>query len=572
MTGIFVAKVRQSSAIHKAIFLQIGHPIDSTRALVYDTDMTQPLPQAFSHTNTHSDAERIRVLHAQIGDAMYDRDASPQVHYTASAWVLNTDMTRVLLAYHRVFDSYGWLGGHADGETDLTKVSLREATEESGLVPTLLSSQPVAIRLLNVPAHDKNGKHIAAHQHGDYAYAWIADDRKPIRLSEREHKDLRWVDLSEMDELVKEKHMLPLYHAMTQKCLEIRAQQQQAISEIVKRLPQWYRSGHRDLPWRNTRDPYRIWVSEILLQQTRVQAVIPAYQRFVQELPDVAALAACDTDKLMKLWEGMGYYRRAANLQRAAQTIMVQYDGIFPDTYDAIASLSGIGSYTAGAIASIAYGLPTPAVDGNVIRVFARVCERYDEADKPAFRKEIEQELARRYPQGETAGELTQSLMELGATVCLPSGEPQCACCPLQDICMARCNGVQRTLPVRVQTKVRPVTAMTVVVMRRADGRIALRRRPASGLLAGQWELPHYEGHLDEQELAERLTQDGVQAYALQLRKSYEHIFTHREWQMLCYILAGEQLPQGCEWHDPNVVALPTAFRKCLSEVESCAD
>ncbi len=509
------------------------------------------------------DADTLRQLLSERGDLCYDRDRSPDLHVTASAFIVDRDVTRVLFAHHRIYDSYGWLGGHTDGQCDLQAVSLREAVEECGITPIAWTCEPIGIEVLDVPAHSRRGVQVAAHRHANVTYAWIADPAQPLRVNESEHVCAAWLEIDRLESYVREAHMMPIYRKLIARCRRIAEQKRDALAQVPALAVDWYERHHRDLPWRKTRDPYRIWVSEVLLQQTRVQAVLPAYERLIHRLPDVHALAQCDPDVLMKLWEGMGYYSRARNLQRAAIEIETKHGGIFPRTYDEIRALPGIGDYTAGAIASIAFGLPTPAVDGNVLRVVSRVCERYDSIDDLRVRKDVTARLAAIYPH-EGAGQLTQSLMELGATVCVPNGAPHCAECPLAGICIARKRNAVDRLPIRAPKRDKRVETYTVAVLTRADGKIAVRRRPPSGLLAGQFELMHWDGDLDESGLARALAASGVDEYRLSQRKHATHIFTHIRWEMTCYVLYGEQLPDGAEWADADAIALPTAFRICL--------
>ena len=337
-------------------------------------------------------------------------------------------------------------------------------------------------------------------------------------------------------------------------------------AKILECLPgllvPWFLRAKRDLEWRNDPTPYRVWISEIMLQQTRVEAVKPYYDRFLAELPDVAALAAVDETRLLKLWEGLGYYRRARNLQAAAKKIMQDYGGIFPSGYDDVRDLPGIGDYTAGAILSIAFGKPFPAVDGNVLRVVSRVTASREDTDSPKIRKELTAALAAVYPAGQCS-EFTQSLMELGATVCLPNGAPLCMTCPLAGICLASQNGLTDEIPVRKTKAARPVKEFAVVVLRDAAGRFAVRRRPETGLLAGLYEFPNLEGHPDETALKTAF-------HAVRIRKSGKanHIFTHVEWDMALYLALTDDPPDGFEWVSRDSLrsetAIPSAFRAAL--------
>ena len=300
----------------------------------------------------------------------------------------------------------------------------------------------------------------------------------------------------------------------------------------VQALLLWYQQNKRDLPWRHTSDPYRIWISEIMLQQTRVEAVKPYYARFLETCPNVQALASLPEEKLMKLWEGLGYYSRARNLQKAARAVVEQYGDMMPKTYEELLKLSGIGEYTAGAIASIAYGERVPAIDGNVLRVLARVSGSEADIALPETKKEFRQELARVVPV--EAGDFTQSLIELGATVCAPNREPMCEACPLRECCVAYREGKTSEIPVRSPKKARRIEERTVFLIRDGD-RTALHKRPPKGLLAGLYELPNIEGHLRENEVIEHLRSLGFEPLRVQKIESAKHIFTHIEWHMIAY-------------------------------------
>ena len=257
-------------------------------------------------------------------------------------------------------------------------------------------------------------------------------------------------------------------------------------------LLEWFRDNARQLPWRDEPTPYHVWLSEIMLQQTRVAAVLDYYRRFLIEAPDVAALAALTENRLMKLWQGLGYYSRARNLQKAAKVIMERYGGQFPADYAAVRALPGVGDYTAGAVCSIAFGQAVPAVDGNVLRVCARL--RGDEGDitTSQMKRKVTRDLERVIPV-HAAGTFNQALMELGATVCLPNGAPLCTRCPARDFCAALAQGRVDELPVKAPKRPRRMEERTVWLIFRQN-RVALRRRPARGLLAGLWEFPHELG------------------------------------------------------------------------------
>ena len=337
-------------------------------------------------------------------------------------------------------------------------------------------------------------------------------------------------------------------------------------AELLARLPgflvPWFLRAKRDLEWRNDPTPYRVWISEIMLQQTRVEAVKPYYDRFLAELPDIAALAAVDETRLLKLWEGLGYYRRVRNLQAAAKKIVREYGGVFPDTYDNVRNLPGIGDYTAGAILSIAFGKPFPAIDGNVLRVVSRLAASREDTDSPRIRKELTAALAAVYPDGHCS-EFTQSLMELGATVCLPNGAPLCTACPLAGICLASQQGLTDEIPVRKAKAARPEKEFAVVVLRDAKGRFAVRRRPETGLLAGLYEFPGLEGSHSETALKKAFRADRIRKAG-----TAKHVFTHVEWHMTLYLAETSDPPDGFEWVGRTALqsetAIPSAFKVAL--------
>ena len=338
-------------------------------------------------------------------------------------------------------------------------------------------------------------------------------------------------------------------------------------AELLAHLPgllvPWFLREKRDLEWRNDPTPYRVWISEIMLQQTRVEAVKPYYDRFLSELPDVASLASVDETRLLKLWEGLGYYRRVRNLQAAAKVIVREYGGVFPDDYDSVRSLPGIGDYTTGAILSIAFGKPFPAVDGNVLRVATRLAASREDIDAPKVRRELTSELATVYPEGRCS-EFTQALMELGATVCLPNGAPICTVCPLAGICLASRQGLTDVIPVRKAKAARPVKEFAVVVLRDKAGRFAIRRRPETGLLAGLYEFPNLEGRPDGAALKKAF-------HAREIRKAGTagHVFTHVEWFMSLYLAETDDPLPGFEWAALDALkkrtAIPSAFKAALA-------
>lgn len=330
-------------------------------------------------------------------------------------------------------------------------------------------------------------------------------------------------------------------------------------------LLMWYREHARVLPWRSEPTPYRVWVSEIMLQQTRVAAVLGYYQRFMEALPTVADLAAVPEDELMKLWQGLGYYSRARNLQKAARQIMEEHGGVFPSEYKDIRALSGVGDYTAGAISSIAFGLPAPAVDGNVLRVVARITGDDGDITTPVMKKRVTAMLEEVIPV-DAPGEYNQGLMELGATVCLPNGAPLCGQCPARAFCRAYLEHRTEELPVKAAKKARRVEERLVYLIFHENW-VALRRREKKGLLAGLWEYPN--------ELADStaLEQWGIVERERHPAGIGKHIFTHIEWHMRAVAVEAEysDLPEGWVWADRQELlyryAVPNAFRAFESRV-----
>ena len=340
---------------------------------------------------------------------------------------------------------------------------------------------------------------------------------------------------------------------------------------LDKRLPEallpWYDKNKRDLPWRHTRDPYQIWLSEIMLQQTRVEAVKGYYARFLSELPTISALAECDDEKLHKLWEGLGYYSRVRNLKKAAKIIEETYNGAFPREYAQILELPGIGEYTAGAICSIAFDQKVPAVDGNVLRVMARLTDDPTPIDTPSFKKQARQALFGIYP--DRAGDFTQALIELGATVCGPDRAPRCGECPCREFCLGRARGTAEGLPVRSPKKDKKNEEMTLFIMAQ-KGTFGVQKRPKRGLLASLWSFPNLHGKLDTAQALSKLEEMGLRPKALHRCLERSHIFTHVRWEMRGYYLEVEGDAEGVVWMTPEQIeteaALPTAFRQFWEE------
>ena len=336
------------------------------------------------------------------------------------------------------------------------------------------------------------------------------------------------------------------------------------LSALRAPLLEWYDIHRRVLPWREEPSPYRTWLSEIMLQQTRVSAVLPYYERFLAEAPDVYALAALSEERLFKLWEGLGYYSRARNLHRAAQMIVSEYGGELPRSVDALKKLPGIGDYTASAIASINFGAPEPAVDGNLLRVAARVACCGGDVTDAAVKKEFRAHLASAVDP-DRPGAWNQAMMDLGATVCLPNGAPLCDTCPVRALCAAYRAGMTETLPVRAAKKARRAEEITVFLLLR-DGRLAVRRRPDTGLLAKLTEFPNAQGNLDEAGARIALAQWGLAAETLAPCGTAKHVFTHVEWQMKGFTAAVTgKGPEDWRWVDGaafETLAIPSAFRR----------
>jgi len=312
------------------------------------------------------------------------------------------------------------------------------------------------------------------------------------------------------------------------------------IEKINEPLLAWFETGHRILPWREEPTPYRVWVSEIMLQQTRVEAVKPYYEQFLKELPTIQELAECTEERLLKLWEGLGYYNRVRNMQTAAKTVMEVYHGEFPADYEELLKLKGIGHYTAGAIASIAFGIPVPAVDGNVLRVLTRITMDDTDIMRQSFKTQMENVLKEAMPK-DAASAYNQALMELGATVCVPNGAPICAQCPLKELCLAKQQGIQMNYPVKAKLKKRRIEKKTVLVIQ--DGsKVILSKRPKEGLLAGLYEFPNLEGHLKEKEVLNYIQELGLAPVRIQKIEPAKHIFSHIEWHMNGYIIKVAQL------------------------------
>lgn len=339
---------------------------------------------------------------------------------------------------------------------------------------------------------------------------------------------------------------------------------EERLKAIGGPLLAWYDGHARILPWRENPEPYRVWISEIMLQQTRVEAVKPYFQRFMEALPDVEALAQVSEEKLLKLWEGLGYYNRARNLQKAAQMMMDCHGGQLPASYEELLKLPGVGSYTAGAIASIAYGIPVPAVDGNVLRVLSRVLASPEDILKQSVKKQMEADLLKVMP-SDRASAYNQGLIEIGAIVCIPNGQPKCGECPLASICLARKQGLLDSIPYKTPKKPRRIEERTILLIE-SDTRIAIQKRPETGLLASLYEFPNLEGWLTAEQIEEQVKTMGGQTVTIEPLPSAKHIFSHVEWHMVGYKvkLAGELPSEYLSAKKEEIrtrYPLPNAFR-----------
>ncbi|TFD99638.1 A/G-specific adenine glycosylase [Jeotgalibacillus salarius] len=348
------------------------------------------------------------------------------------------------------------------------------------------------------------------------------------------------------------------------------------VKKFGEDLVQWFEQEMRDLPWRENKDPYRVWVSEIMLQQTRVDTVIPYYNHFMEQFPTVEALAHAPEDDVLKAWEGLGYYSRARNLQAAVREVHEAYEGIVPDNLKEISSLKGVGPYTAGAILSIAYGRPEPAVDGNVMRVLSRILTIWDDIAKPSSRKKFETAV-RHLIYKENPSYFNQALMELGAIVCTPTS-PSCFLCPVQAHCAAFEEGSQHELPVKSKKKAAKTVELLTVIAENNNGEVLVSQRPEQGLLANMWEFPSFEKsvkNIPDLQMTELLKSDyHIEAVITDEGWMYQdHIFTHLIWKMQVGRARVEevesQLPENARWvtqSDIEKLAMPVSHRKIANQ------
>lgn len=315
------------------------------------------------------------------------------------------------------------------------------------------------------------------------------------------------------------------------------------LLDMQKPLLKWFEANKRDLPWRKNPNAYQVWVSEIMLQQTRVEAVKEYYRRFLKALPDIKALAHAQEDQLLKLWEGLGYYNRVRNMQKAALIVLEQYDSRMPADFDKLLELPGIGSYTAGAIASIAYQIPVPAVDGNVLRICMRILENDSDIQKQSVKKSVEKLLLQIMPKT-NPGAYNQALMELGATVCVPNGAPKCGQCPAARVCQGYLHGTAERLPVKSVKKQRKIEEKTLFVILDEKNAV-LRKREPNGLLAGLYEIPNTDGSLNEEQALQWVKAEGFRTLQIEELPSAKHIFSHIEWRMKAYLVKVQTMLPG---------------------------
>ena len=314
--------------------------------------------------------------------------------------------------------------------------------------------------------------------------------------------------------------------------------EKQAISdrerlEVFKEhLLSWYHKNKRSLPWRDAQNAYYTWISEIMLQQTRAQTVIPYFEHFIERLPDIRALSECNDDDLLKVWEGLGYYSRARNLKKTAVLVTEKYGGELPKSFEELLKLPGIGRYTAGAIASIAYEQPVPAVDGNVMRVIARIILSREDIGKTGVKRQFEELLNKVMPH-EKPGDLNQAVMDLGAMICTPR-KPDCDVCPVREVCLTEEAGAWDEIPSRSIPKKRKIENRTVFIIQDGD-RTVIRKRQNKGLLAGMYELPNEEGIYSREDALAYVKERGLTPLFIEKAPESKHIFSHIEWHMRAY-------------------------------------
>lgn len=536
-------------------------------------DITRQLKQYYPRTPEEEKTKAYLLEKADMYGAVLLNRESMEFHITTSALILNELQDKVLMVSHNLFQAFTLPGGHADGDENLLHVAWKEAVEETGITHLApFSSCILSIDILPVPAHFKRGTAVPSHRHFNITYGFTAVQRQKLKPCKAENSAVEWFDIADIDTKCHEAHMLPVYHKALGRYFEIELEKKQCYRKIQEPLLLWYQKYARPLPWRRDKDPYHIWISEIMLQQTRVEAVKVYYDRFIEALPTINDLACVSEQRLMKLWEGLGYYNRARNLQKAAKRIVSQYGGVFPTDYATISSLPGIGPYTAGAIASICFEKPIPAVDGNVSRIIARITECYLPIDTQIMKKKITEMLRTVYPKKQ-CGDFTQALMELGAVICLPHGTPDCDHCPVNQVCLSHRHSTQLQLPVRQNSAARRVEQRTVFYLT-CSRKTAIIKRAHTGLLAGMWQLPNMLGILSEEEALSVVAQWGLRPVSLMGKSEKKHIFTHIEWHMTCFYIECNHQANSFVWASRRELAdqyaLPTAFRILLPSV--CSD
>ncbi len=333
--------------------------------------------------------------------------------------------------------------------------------------------------------------------------------------------------------------------------------------KIKQNLQTWYKKNKRDLPWRQNTNPYNVWISEIMLQQTRVEAVIPYFQRFLTELPNISSLATVKEDRLLKLWEGLGYYSRAKNLKKCAQVIEENYHGKMPETFEELKKLPGIGFYTAGAIASISFHEPVGAIDGNVLRIFSRLYLDFDDITKEKTKRKYFEKIKSFIP-SENPGEFNQALMDLGATICIPNGKAKCEQCPIAKECLAYQQGKVDMLPQKSPKKERTVEEKTIFLYTYQD-EIAIKKRPKTGLLASLYEYPNQKGFWTEKDIQEDAKKKKLPIKNILYVKESSHIFSHIKWNMIGYEIPVKEKIEGFLWVKKEELfskySIPTAFK-----------
>lgn len=345
------------------------------------------------------------------------------------------------------------------------------------------------------------------------------------------------------------------------------------VEEFRQDLLTWFNGNKRDLPWRQDQDPYKVWVSEIMLQQTRVETVIPYFHRFVEKFPTIEALAKAPEGEVLKAWEGLGYYSRARNLQAAVREVHEQYNGVVPDCKEEISKLKGVGPYTSGAILSIAYGVPEPAVDGNVMRVISRIMASFDDISKQKTRVKIEG-IIQILISKEDPSSFNQGLMELGALICTPTS-PSCYICPLQNHCQAYAQNVHLQLPVKAKKKKVKEKRLACAFIKNEKGEVLIHQRPESGLLAYLWEFPNLEIEEDksmEMQLHQFLQLDfGLEVSVGKKVFHVEHVFSHLKWDVTVFsveLLSEREINSQARWVRPDeihVYAFPVSHQKIMN-------